>query len=53
VWGCLAKVVLPSYKRTNGGPKAFDAVFIGFAQNSVAYRFMSLNDYSISEYRDA
>jgi len=28
-------------------------VFIGFAQNNAAHRFMSLNDYYISEYRDA
>ena len=28
-------------------------MFIGYAQNSAAYRFMSLNNYSISEYRDA
>ena len=53
MWGCLAKVVLPSIKRTNIGPKTFDAVFIGYAQNSAAYRFMSLNDYVISERRDA
>jgi len=53
VWECLAKVALPSYKRTNIGPKTFDAVFIGYAQNSAAYRFMSLNDYVIFEHRDA
>ena len=52
VWGCLAKVALPSHKRSNIGPKTFDAIFIGYAQNSVAYRFMSLSDFSISEYRD-
>jgi len=52
VWGCLAKVALPSHKRSNIGPKTFDAVFIGYAQNSAAYRFMSLSDFSISEYRD-
>jgi len=53
VWGCLAKVALPSHKLTNIGAKTFDAMFIGYAQNSAAYRFMSLSDYSISEYRDA
>jgi len=53
VWGYLAKVVLPSIKRTNIGPTTFNAVFIGYAQNSAAYRFMSLNDYVISEHRDA
>ena len=29
VWGCLAKVALPSHKFSNIGPKTFDAVFIG------------------------
>lgn len=53
VWGCLAKVALPSHKHSNIGPKTFDVVFIGFAQNSVACIFMSLSDFSISEYRDA
>jgi len=31
----------------------FDVVFIVYAQNNAAYRFMSLSDFSISEYRDA
>jgi len=53
MWGCLAKVTLPSHKRSNIGPKTFDAVFIGCVQNNAAYRFMSLSDFSISEYRDA
>ena len=53
VWGCLAKIALPSHKYLNIGPKTFDAVFIGYAQNSVAHRFMSLSNFSISEYRDA
>jgi len=48
----LAKVALPSIKQTNIGPKTFDIVFIGYAQNSAAYKFMSLNDYVISEHRD-
>jgi len=49
--GCLAKVA--NHKRTNIGPKTLDVVFIGYAKKSAAYRFMSLNDYSISKYRDA
>jgi len=53
VWGCLAKVALPNHKQTNIGPKTFDAAFVGYAQNSAAYRFMSLSDFSMSEYRDA
>jgi len=53
VWGCLAKVPLLDFKQENIGPKTFISVFIGYIQNSVAYRFMSLNDFSISESRDA
>ena len=49
---CLAKVVHPSHKCSNIGPKTFDVVFIVYAQNSVGYRFISLSDFSISEYRD-
>ena len=49
---CLAKVVLPSHKCSNIGPKKFDVVFIVYAQNSFGYRFISLSDFSISEYRD-
>jgi len=51
--GVFCKVALPSHKCSNIGPKTFDASFIGYAQNSVAYRFMSLFDFSVSEYRDA
>ena len=35
------------------GSKTFDCIFNGYAQNSVAYRFMCLNDKTISESRDA
>ena len=34
-------------------PKTFDFVFIGYAQNTTAYRFISLNHFSISQSRDA
>lgn len=40
VWGCLAKVLLPEPKKRKLGPKIFDAMFIGYAQNSVVYRFL-------------
>ncbi|CAH9139832.1 unnamed protein product [Cuscuta epithymum] len=53
VWGCIAKVGFPDFKRTNIGPKTFDCVFIGYAQGSAAYRFVSLNDRTICESRDA
>ena len=40
VWGCLAKVLVPTPKRMRIGPKTVDCVFIGYAQNSSAYRFL-------------
>ena len=52
MWGCLAKVAVSSHKHSNICPKTFDVVFIGYAQNSVAYKFMSLFEFSVSEYRD-
>ena len=52
VWECLAKAPLPNFKQENIGPKTFDSVFIDFVQHSTAYRFMSLNDFSICESRD-
>jgi len=52
VWGCLAKVALPSHKCLNIDPKTLNAVFIGYAQYSAAYRFMSLFDFSVSSIRE-
>ena len=40
VWGCLAKVQVPLPKRVKLGPKTIDCVFIGYANNSAAYRFL-------------
>lgn len=52
VWGCLAKVSFTAPKRTTVGSKTYDAIFIGYAINSAAYRFMSLSDKSICESHD-
>ena len=38
--GCLAKVQVPLPKRVKLGPKTIDCVFIGYANNSAAYRFL-------------
>ena len=51
--GCLAKVPFSALKKSTVGSKTFDCIFIGYAQNSVEYRFMCLNDKSINESRDA
>ena len=40
MWGCLAKVAIPIPKRVKIGPKTIDCVFIGYANNSSAYRFL-------------
>ena len=39
MWGCLAKVLLPKPKKKLGH-KTFDVAFIGYAENSVTYRFL-------------
>ena len=40
MWGCLAKVAVPSPKKTKIGPKTVDCVFISYANNSSAHRFL-------------
>ncbi|KAL1214091.1 Retrovirus-related Pol polyprotein from transposon TNT 1-94 [Cardamine amara subsp. amara] len=40
VWGCLAKVAIPPPKKVTIGPKTVDCIFIGYAHNSSAYRFL-------------
>ena len=40
MWECLAKVAVPSPKKTKIGPKTVDYVFIGYANNNSAYRFL-------------
>ena len=42
VWRCLAKVMLPDPKKRKIGSKIFDCMFIGYASNSAAYRFLVL-----------
>ena len=40
VWGCLTKVMVPIPKKIKIGPKTIDCIFIGYAINSSAYRFL-------------
>ena len=40
VWGCLAKVIVPTPKKVKIGSKTVDCIFIGYAHNSSAYRFL-------------
>ena len=39
-WGCLAKVNIPISKKRKLGPKTVDYVFLGYAHQSIAYRFL-------------
>lgn len=39
-WGCLAKVNVPITKKRKLGPKTVDCVFLGYANHSIAYRFL-------------
>ena len=39
-WGCLAKVNIPISKKRKLGPKTVDCVFLGYAHQSIAYRFL-------------
>ena len=59
-WGYLAKVNIPINKKRKLGPKIVDCVFIGYAQRSIAYRFLvvksevpDMHADSIMESRDA
>ncbi|XP_074290879.1 uncharacterized protein LOC141617597 [Silene latifolia] len=40
VWGCLGKIGIPVCQRSKIGPKTIDGIFIGYASNSAAYRFI-------------
>ena len=40
VWRCLAKVVVSTPKKMKIGPKTVDCIFIGYAHNSNAYKFL-------------
>ena len=42
VWGCFPKVMLPDSKKRKIGSKTSDCMFIGYANNSVAHRFLVL-----------
>jgi len=43
VRGCLAKVMLLDPKKRKIGSKTSDCMFLGYAEHSVAYRFLVLN----------
>ena len=47
VWRCLEKVLIPKPKKRKLGPKTFDATFIGYAENSIEYRFLVIKSENI------
>ena len=47
VWGCLAFYRVTDPKRTKLGPRAIKSVFVGYAENSKAYRLLDLDDFWI------
>ena len=52
VWGCLAFYRVPDQKRTKLGPRAIKGIFIGYAQNSKAYRILDSVSNSVVESRE-
>jgi hypothetical protein len=52
VWECLAFYRVPDLKRTKLGLRAIKNVFVGYAENSKAYRLLDLSSNVIVESRD-
>ena len=49
VWGCLAFYRVTDPKRTKLEPRAIKSVFVGYAENSKAYRLLDLDSNVIVE----
>ena len=52
IWGCIAYYKVPDPKRTKLGPRGLKSVFVGYAENSKAYRLLDLDSNTIVESRD-
>nr|KAJ0199823.1 hypothetical protein LSAT_V11C600321130 [Lactuca sativa] len=52
VWGCVAYYRTPDPKRTKLGARANKSIFIGYAQNSKAYRLLDIDSSVVVESRD-
>ena len=52
VQGCLAFYRVVDPKRTKLGPRAIKSVFVGYAENSNAYRLLDLSSNTVVESRD-
>ncbi|KAJ9547539.1 hypothetical protein OSB04_020082 [Centaurea solstitialis] len=53
VWGCVAYYRTPDPKRSKLGDRAIKSIFVGYAMNSVAYRFLDNESGVTLESRDA
>ena len=51
VWGCLAIYRVVDPKRTKLGPRAMKSVFVGYVENSKAYRLLDLSSDTVVESR--
>lgn len=49
VWGCISYYKVPESNKTKLGPKGIRSVFVGYAQNSKAYRLLDLKTNVIVE----
>jgi len=52
VWGCLAFYRVLDPKRTKLGPRALKSIFVGYTENSEAYRLLNLDSNIIVESKD-
>ena len=52
MWGCLAFYRVVDPKRTKLGSRAMKSVFVGYAENSKAYRLLDLSSNTVVESRD-
>ena len=52
VWGCIAYYRVPDPKRFKLGPRALKSVFVGYAENSKAYRLLDKDSKVFIESRD-
>ena len=52
VWGCLAFYKALDPKRSKLGPRRIKSIFVGYAENSKAYKLLNLDSNTIVESRD-
>ncbi|KAJ9552974.1 hypothetical protein OSB04_017019 [Centaurea solstitialis] len=52
VWGCIAYYRMPDPKRSKLGARAIKSIFVGYANNSKAYRLLDKDSGVIVESRD-